>query len=146
MYNKSKKKKDNFRILGFLTTKEEMLRYYEVTKVDRNLGKRERAGWDSWQSLYSWNKVYFSGWFVELMLTNQCPISSTFWCKTVRRFKRKHLTAIDCQHLAQSHLAVIQPYSQRWTNRDPNSSLYPRPRTKSRTRGMSSKAPCIQHL
>ncbi|KAI5177028.1 F-Box Dna Helicase 1 [Manis pentadactyla] len=69
------------------------------------------------------------------MLTNQCPISSTFWCKTVRRFKRKHLTAIDCQHLAQSHLAVIQPYSQRWTNRDPNSSLYPRPRTKSRTRG-----------
>ncbi|XP_036764094.2 F-box DNA helicase 1 isoform X2 [Manis pentadactyla] len=53
----------------------------------------------------------------------------------MRRFKRKHLTAIDCQHLAQSHLAVIQPYSQRWTNRDPNSSLYPRPRTKSRTRG-----------
>ncbi|KAK2506143.1 hypothetical protein MC885_019758, partial [Smutsia gigantea] len=56
-----------------------------------------------------------------------------------RRFKRKHLTAIDCQHLAQSHLAVIQPYSQRWTNRDPNYGLYPRPRTKSRTRGQRWK-------
>lgn len=53
----------------------------------------------------------------------------------VRRFKWKHLTTIDCQYLAQSHLTVIQPYGQRWTNRDLNSSLYPRPRTKSRTRG-----------
>ncbi|XP_030176961.1 F-box DNA helicase 1 isoform X3 [Lynx canadensis] len=53
----------------------------------------------------------------------------------VRRFKRKHLTAIDCQHLARSHLAVTQPFGQRWTNRDPNHGLYPRPRTKRGTRG-----------
>ncbi|XP_036316815.1 F-box DNA helicase 1 isoform X2 [Pipistrellus kuhlii] len=53
----------------------------------------------------------------------------------MRRFKRKHLTAIDCQHLSQSHLAVTQPFSQRWTNRDPNHGLYPRPRTKRGTRG-----------
>ncbi|KAM7156994.1 F-box DNA helicase 1 isoform 2-T2 [Molossus nigricans] len=53
----------------------------------------------------------------------------------MRRFKRKHLTAIDCQHLARSHLAVTQPFSQRWTNRDPNHGLYPRPRTKKGTRG-----------
>ncbi|XP_057589911.1 F-box DNA helicase 1 isoform X3 [Hippopotamus amphibius kiboko] len=53
----------------------------------------------------------------------------------VRRFKRKHLTAIDCQHLARSHLAVTQAFGQRWTNRDPNHGLYPRPRTKSGTRG-----------
>ncbi|XP_035569059.1 F-box DNA helicase 1 isoform X2 [Canis lupus baileyi] len=53
----------------------------------------------------------------------------------MRRFKRKHLTAIDCQHLARSHLAVTQPFGQRWTNRDPNHGLYPRPRTKRGTRG-----------
>ncbi|XP_032737544.1 F-box DNA helicase 1 isoform X3 [Lontra canadensis] len=53
----------------------------------------------------------------------------------MRRFKRKHLTAIDCQHLARSHLAVTQPFCQRWTNRDPNHGLYPRPRTKRGTRG-----------
>ncbi|KAM5145180.1 F-box DNA helicase 1 isoform 3-T4 [Callospermophilus lateralis] len=53
----------------------------------------------------------------------------------MRRFKRKHLTAIDCQHLAQSHLTVTQPFSQRWTNRDPNHGLYPRPRTKRGSRG-----------
>ncbi|XP_016075245.1 PREDICTED: F-box DNA helicase 1 isoform X2 [Miniopterus natalensis] len=53
----------------------------------------------------------------------------------MRRFKRKHLTAIDCQHLAPSHLAVAQPFGQRWTNRDPNHGLYPRPRTKRGTRG-----------
>uniref|UniRef100_G3TST8 F-box DNA helicase 1 n=1 Tax=Loxodonta africana TaxID=9785 RepID=G3TST8_LOXAF len=53
----------------------------------------------------------------------------------VRRFKRKHLTAIDCQHLARSHLAVTQPFSQRWTNRDPNHGLYPRPRAKRGSRG-----------
>ncbi|XP_023609347.1 F-box DNA helicase 1 isoform X4 [Myotis lucifugus] len=53
----------------------------------------------------------------------------------MRRFKRKHLTAIDCQHLSRSHLAVTQPFSQRWTNRDPNHGLYPRPRTKRGTRG-----------
>ncbi|XP_034877597.1 F-box DNA helicase 1 isoform X2 [Mirounga angustirostris] len=49
--------------------------------------------------------------------------------------RRKHLTAIDCQHLARSHLAVTQPFGQRWTNRDPNHGLYPRPRTKRGTRG-----------
>ncbi|KAM9672738.1 F-box DNA helicase 1 isoform 4-T6 [Trichechus inunguis] len=54
---------------------------------------------------------------------------------TMRRFKRKHLTAIDCQHLARSHLAVTQLSSQRWTNRDPNHGLYPRPRTKRGSRG-----------
>uniref|UniRef100_A0ABI7YHA1 DNA 3'-5' helicase n=1 Tax=Felis catus TaxID=9685 RepID=A0ABI7YHA1_FELCA len=54
---------------------------------------------------------------------------------SLRRFKRKHLTAIDCQHLARSHLAVTQPFGQRWTNRDPNHGLYPRPRTKRGTRG-----------
>uniref|UniRef100_A0A8D1W3X6 DNA 3'-5' helicase n=1 Tax=Sus scrofa TaxID=9823 RepID=A0A8D1W3X6_PIG len=53
----------------------------------------------------------------------------------MRRFKRKHLTAIDCQHLARSHLAVTQPFGQRWTNRDPNHGLYPRPRAKRGTRG-----------
>ncbi|KAM9672743.1 F-box DNA helicase 1 isoform 7-T11 [Trichechus inunguis] len=53
----------------------------------------------------------------------------------MRRFKRKHLTAIDCQHLARSHLAVTQLSSQRWTNRDPNHGLYPRPRTKRGSRG-----------
>uniref|UniRef100_A0A8C4MMX5 F-box DNA helicase 1 n=1 Tax=Equus asinus TaxID=9793 RepID=A0A8C4MMX5_EQUAS len=53
----------------------------------------------------------------------------------MRRFKRKHLLAIDCQHLARSHLAVAQPFGQRWTNRDPNHGLYPRPRTKRGTRG-----------
>ncbi|XP_064140894.1 F-box DNA helicase 1 isoform X4 [Loxodonta africana] len=53
----------------------------------------------------------------------------------MRRFKRKHLTAIDCQHLARSHLAVTQPFSQRWTNRDPNHGLYPRPRAKRGSRG-----------
>uniref|UniRef100_A0A8C9AXG0 F-box DNA helicase 1 n=1 Tax=Phocoena sinus TaxID=42100 RepID=A0A8C9AXG0_PHOSS len=53
----------------------------------------------------------------------------------MRRFKRKHLTAVDCQHLARSHLAVTQPFCQRWTNRDPNHGLYPRPRTKRGTRG-----------
>lgn len=53
----------------------------------------------------------------------------------MRRFKRKHLTAIDCQHLARSHLAVTQPFSQRWTNRDPNHGLYPRPTTKRGTKG-----------
>ncbi|XP_034499474.1 F-box DNA helicase 1 isoform X1 [Ailuropoda melanoleuca] len=53
----------------------------------------------------------------------------------MRRFKRKHLTAIECQHLARSHLAVTQPFGQRWTNRDPNHGLYPRPRTKRGTRG-----------
>ncbi|XP_036197964.1 F-box DNA helicase 1 isoform X1 [Myotis myotis] len=53
----------------------------------------------------------------------------------MRRFKRKHLTAIDCQRLSQSHLAATQPFSQRWTNRDPNHGLYPRPRTKRGTKG-----------
>ncbi|XP_033708211.1 F-box DNA helicase 1 isoform X4 [Tursiops truncatus] len=53
----------------------------------------------------------------------------------MRPFKRKHLTAVDCQHLARSHLAVTQPFGQRWTNRDPNHGLYPRPRTKRGTRG-----------
>ncbi|KAG8515948.1 F-box DNA helicase 1, partial [Galemys pyrenaicus] len=53
----------------------------------------------------------------------------------LRRFKRKHLTAIDCQHLARSHLTVTQPFLQRWTNRDPNHGLYPRSRTKRGTRG-----------
>uniref|UniRef100_A0A8C0XJW6 DNA 3'-5' helicase n=1 Tax=Castor canadensis TaxID=51338 RepID=A0A8C0XJW6_CASCN len=53
----------------------------------------------------------------------------------VRRFKRKHLTTIDCQYLARSHLAVTQPFGQRWTNRDPNHGLYPRPRTKRGNRG-----------
>ncbi|XP_045714105.1 F-box DNA helicase 1 [Phyllostomus hastatus] len=57
----------------------------------------------------------------------------------MRRFKRKHLTAIDCQHLARSHLAVTQPFCQRWTNRDPNHGLYPRPRTKRGTRGQGSQ-------
>ncbi|XP_004757987.2 F-box DNA helicase 1 isoform X1 [Mustela putorius furo] len=68
-------------------------------------------------------------------MTNECPISSARWYQTVRRFKRKHLTAIDCQHLARSHLAVTQPFCQRWTNRDPNHGLYPRPRAKRGTRG-----------
>ncbi|KAM6214374.1 F-box DNA helicase 1 [Rhynchocyon petersi] len=53
----------------------------------------------------------------------------------MRRFKRKHLTAFDCQQLARSHLAVTQPFGQRWTNRDPNHGLYPRPRTKRGSRG-----------
>lgn len=53
----------------------------------------------------------------------------------MRRFKRKHLTAIECQHLAQSHLAASQSFGQRWTSRDPNHGLYPRPRTKRGTRG-----------
>ncbi|XP_040824206.1 F-box DNA helicase 1 isoform X1 [Ochotona curzoniae] len=53
----------------------------------------------------------------------------------MRRFKRKQLTAIECQHLAWSHLAVTQPFCQRWTNRDPNHGLYPRPRTKRGRRG-----------
>ncbi|XP_075408541.1 F-box DNA helicase 1 isoform X1 [Tenrec ecaudatus] len=53
----------------------------------------------------------------------------------MRRFKRKHLTAIDCQHLAPSHLAVTQPFGQRWTNRDPNHGLYPRSRPKRGSRG-----------
>ncbi|XP_016045256.1 F-box DNA helicase 1 isoform X2 [Erinaceus europaeus] len=53
------------------------------------------------------------------------------------RCKRKHLTAIDCQHLARRHLAVTQAFGQRWTSRDPNHGLYPRPRAKrgTRTRG-----------
>ncbi|XP_019062643.1 F-box DNA helicase 1 isoform X2 [Fukomys damarensis] len=51
----------------------------------------------------------------------------------MRRFKRKHLTAIDCQQLARSHLT--QPFGQRWTNRDLNHGLYPRPRTKRGSRG-----------
>ncbi|XP_034877601.1 F-box DNA helicase 1 isoform X5 [Mirounga leonina] len=59
-----------------------------------------------------------------------CLIASYTW-----RVRRKHLTAIDCQHLARSHLAVTQPFGQRWTNRDPNHGLYPRPRTKRGTRG-----------
>ncbi|XP_049480534.1 F-box DNA helicase 1 isoform X5 [Panthera uncia] len=58
---------------------------------------------------------------------------------SLRRFKRKHLTAIDCQHLARSHLAVTQPFGQRWTNRDPNHGLYPRPRTKRGTRGQGCR-------
>ncbi|XP_004854577.1 F-box DNA helicase 1 isoform X2 [Heterocephalus glaber] len=53
----------------------------------------------------------------------------------MRRFKRKHLTAIDCQQLARSHLTVTQPFGQRWTNRDLNHGLYPRPRTKRGSRG-----------
>ncbi|XP_043739459.1 F-box DNA helicase 1 isoform X3 [Cervus elaphus] len=53
----------------------------------------------------------------------------------MRRFKRKHLTAIECQHLAQSHLAASQSFGQIWTSRDPNHGLYPRPRTKRGTRG-----------
>ncbi|XP_032329834.1 F-box DNA helicase 1 isoform X1 [Camelus ferus] len=53
----------------------------------------------------------------------------------MRRFQRKHLTAVDCQHLARSHLAATQPFSQRWTHRDPNHGLYPRPRTRTGTRG-----------
>ncbi|XP_012298825.1 F-box DNA helicase 1 isoform X2 [Aotus nancymaae] len=76
---------------------------------------------------------------------------------TVRRFKRKHLTAIDCQHLARSHLAVTQPFGQRWTNRDPNHGLYPKPRTKSGSRGqgcqrcipesfLAGKQPCTNDM
>lgn len=53
----------------------------------------------------------------------------------VRRFKRKHLTAIECQQLAQSHLTVTQAFGQRWTNRDLNHGLYPRPRTKRGNKG-----------
>ncbi|KAM7322556.1 hypothetical protein ACRRTK_018061 [Alexandromys fortis] len=55
--------------------------------------------------------------------------------ETVRRFKRKHLTAADCQHLARKHLAATQPFSQRWTSGDPNRGLYPRPRRKGGDRG-----------
>ncbi|XP_055970528.1 F-box DNA helicase 1 isoform X1 [Sorex fumeus] len=51
------------------------------------------------------------------------------------RCKRKRLTAVDCQLLAPSHLAVSQPFSQRWTHRDPNHGLYPRPGTRRGTRG-----------
>nr|XP_012596698.1 F-box DNA helicase 1 isoform X1 [Microcebus murinus]XP_012596699.1 F-box DNA helicase 1 isoform X2 [Microcebus murinus] len=50
-------------------------------------------------------------------------------------FKRKHLTAIDCRHLALSHLSATQPFGQRWTSRDPNHGLYPKPRTKRGSRG-----------
>ncbi|XP_012520358.1 PREDICTED: F-box only protein 18 [Propithecus coquereli] len=53
----------------------------------------------------------------------------------MRPFKRKHLTAIDCQHLALSHLSASQPFGQRWTSRDPNHGLYPKPRTKRGSRG-----------
>ncbi|XP_037701745.1 F-box DNA helicase 1 isoform X3 [Choloepus didactylus] len=59
----------------------------------------------------------------------------------MRPFKWQHLTAFDCQRLAQSHLTVTQPFSQRWTNRDPNYGLYPRPRTKRGRRGQG----CQQH-
>uniref|UniRef100_A0A2I3LWL9 F-box DNA helicase 1 n=1 Tax=Papio anubis TaxID=9555 RepID=A0A2I3LWL9_PAPAN len=75
----------------------------------------------------------------------------------MRRFKRKHLTAIDCQHLARSHLAVTQPFGQRWTNRDPNHGLYPKPRTKRGSRGqgrqrcipeffLAGKRPCTNDM
>ncbi|XP_045385629.1 F-box DNA helicase 1 isoform X2 [Lemur catta] len=53
----------------------------------------------------------------------------------MRPFKRKHLTALDCQDLALSHLCATQPFGQRWTSRDPNHGLYPKPRTKRGSRG-----------
>jgi hypothetical protein len=92
-------------------------------------------------------QIQSSAFFYNLRITHwrasvweeltSTPISSSC-SKTVRRFKRKHLTVVDCHHLARSHLAVTQPFSQRWTNRDPNHGLYPRPRTKGRNRGMAS--------
>ncbi|XP_069911893.1 F-box DNA helicase 1 isoform X3 [Oryctolagus cuniculus] len=63
----------------------------------------------------------------------------------MRRFKRKQLTAIDCQHLARSHLSVTQPFCQRWTNRDPNHGLYPRPRTKRGRRVLRTGQGCQRH-
>uniref|UniRef100_H0XDT8 F-box DNA helicase 1 n=2 Tax=Otolemur garnettii TaxID=30611 RepID=H0XDT8_OTOGA len=61
----------------------------------------------------------------------------------VRLFKRKHLTAVDCQHLAPSHLSVAQPFGRRWTSRDPNHGLYPKPRTRrgSRAQGWQRQNP-----
>lgn len=103
--------------------------------------KQKEKGCLGWSTVtvFLENEGQFTDLLVGLVVTNKCPISSAFLYKTVRRFKRKHLTAIDCQHLARSHLAVTQPFCQRWTNRDPNHGLYPRPRAKRGTRGMSSK-------
>lgn len=94
---------------------------------------REEKGW-LWcdaQSIIHWQASVFG-------VTNKYPMSSTH-SETVRRFKRKHLTATDCQHLARKHLAATQPFIQRWTSRDPNHGLYPRPRRKGGDRGMSSE-------
>lgn len=112
-----------------------MQRNYKMTESWWEYGE-EGKGWLGWPTATVFLKIK-DNLLACRIGDNKCTISSACWYKTVRRFKRKHLTAVDCQHLARSHLAVTQPFGQRWTNRDPNHGLYPRPRTKRGTRGMS---------
>uniref|UniRef100_A0A8D0G9I0 F-box DNA helicase 1 n=1 Tax=Sphenodon punctatus TaxID=8508 RepID=A0A8D0G9I0_SPHPU len=56
----------------------------------------------------------------------------------VKQFKRKHLSAGDCEALSQTReglSSLTQPLLPRQTSRDVNSGLYPRHRTKKPQRG-----------